>query len=358
MAFINIAVASDQNYLLGALATLASARVALNKEVAMRVYFLHNGITALETKDIVNTLGKIEGEVCIRFINIDTSCFEGYPAFWENNSLLTYSRLLLPDILPKEINRIIYLDVDFLVMKSLAPLSLIELGSSGVGACIELMTPTIRHDLPPREIQEQANLNSPYLNAGLLVLDLTKLRNNKIFKRCMHLLAQSFAQEFKFHDQSALNYVLNGDFRILSKCWNIQLHRQTYPPSLLLNMIASTESNYHFVTSAKPWKWPSCSPPHEMFYTLLDSIQPGWKTKNNWNRKLFFQKLCWYFSQLIGLFYLVRANLRQTRGLSESDFKTALYWKQVHQDYNSYIKHKRTLVTMKLVYKQSIHSAV
>jgi lipopolysaccharide biosynthesis glycosyltransferase len=243
-------------------------------------------------------------------------------------------------------------------MKSLAPLSLIELGPSGVGACIESITPTIFHDSPPLEIEEQANLNAPYLNSGLLVLDLSKLRANQIFERCMYLLDESFAQQFKFHDQSALNYVLNGDFRILEKCWNIQLHRQTYPPSLLLDMIASTEANYHFVTSAKPWKWPSCSPPHQMFYVLMDTIKPGWKLMSNWNRKLYIQRLRWSFSLPLGLFYQARARLRRRKTLSESDFKTASYWKQVHQDFNCYRKHKRTLTSMQLAYKQSIRLAV
>jgi lipopolysaccharide biosynthesis glycosyltransferase len=355
MAIVNVAVATDSNYILGALATLASARISLQEDVVLNVFFLHNGLSLAEIEQVVRLLDRFKSETKIQFHEINLECFQGYPKFWEKSSLLTYARLLLPDLIDESVDRLIYLDVDLLIMSSLFDLATIKLGETGVGACIEQIAPSIRFDDPPVHIKGKVNSSAPYFNAGLLVLDLSKLRKNRLFEHCMNLLAQPYAQEFKFHDQSGLNYILNGNFTILPKVFNVQLHRKLFGPDHLINLLSSEQGNYHFLTSAKPWKSPSFFPPHQFYYILMDIIMPDWRQGLHWKRKTLSKQAYWNLSPVLVFYYKFLASLPSARATNY--LKTAEYWKEIYQDFKTVARRKAQLLHLQANYRQKALSS-
>ena len=56
-----------------------------------------------------------------------------------------------------------------------------------------------------------------YFNSGMLVLNLDKMRKNKIVSRSLELL---YSKNFTYPDQDILNFLFNGDVNILSQEWN------------------------------------------------------------------------------------------------------------------------------------------
>lgn len=265
---LHFAVASDARYLSGAIGTLASIRLALPKATRMEVIFLHDGLTPAEQQRVLQAMARLREVVHIEFLLVAES-FENFPDFFYD-SKLTYARLVLPSRV--RISRLIYIDVDILVLKDLSPLIALELPETGVGGVAEK---TIAGDMP-----EQPPLpldpNQPYLNAGLLVLDLELIRQHGTFARAIDLLKQH-PECCQWHDQSAINYVLNGRAGLLDGSWNVQAKHIFYDPVEVMPQLAERAVNVHFIEKAKPWLATAPFAAEEMFRLLLDEVDPGWR---------------------------------------------------------------------------------
>ena len=83
------------------------------------------------------------------------------------------ARLLLDQLLPSELNKILYLDGDTINISSLTKLWNLDMGNCVLGACIEAtINQTYRENLGMK--------NLPYVNAGVLLINLKKWRDEKI----------------------------------------------------------------------------------------------------------------------------------------------------------------------------------
>lgn len=127
----------------------------------------------------------------------------------------TFTRLLLPDLLPEETGRILYLDADLIVNRSLRPLFELPLNGSPVAAVHSAGDPDLfawlnrRVGRPP----DAANFN-----AGVLVIDLDLWRELDVTGRCLDML--SLAPDVSFADQDALNAILGDQVALLDRSWN------------------------------------------------------------------------------------------------------------------------------------------
>lgn len=265
---IHLAVASDARYLTGAIGTLASIRLAVPLETAIHVIFLHDRLSQTEQQRVHRAMAKLQHGPEIEFMRVDES-FASFPAFVFGSNM-AYARLLLPEKVNMEC--LIYIDVDILVLKDLSELIRMELPPTGVGGVAEKI---IAEDMPkvkPVELDPE----QPYLNSGLLVLDLHKVRSAGVFSKALEIL-RDYPGSCRWHDQSALNYALNGDTRVLDPSWNVQSQHMFFDPIGVIPSLAERSVNVHFTSKAKPWLAPTPFPAEQMFRMLLDSVDPGWR---------------------------------------------------------------------------------
>lgn len=322
MTPLRLAMASDARYLPGAIGTLAGARMALPQEIAMEVAFLHDGLSEPQQQRLVNALARVRGDTALRFLKIDGE-FPGFPDFFFS-SKLTYARLLLPNLL--DWDRAVYMDSDLLVLRSLEGLYGRETGETGLAAAVETSIRKLSGDPPGVALAEPVDPAADYFNAGLLLLDLEKIRRSRLFDRAAELLSK-FPAACKFWDQSALNYAANGSFAALDQDWNRQTHRTVFDPVGALDALDRRAVNIHFVTKSKPWLFWSPFPADRMFRILLDLVDPGWcgpefaSREYRTRRKLLFVR--W-----LAPFFSLRAALKK----SDSDRRTAKFWRQMSLD--------------------------
>jgi lipopolysaccharide biosynthesis glycosyltransferase len=322
MTPLRIATASDARYLPGAIGTLASTRMAVPEETPIEVLFLHDGLVEPLQQRLRAALARLRGDTSLRFLKIDGE-FPGFPDFFFS-SKMPYARLLLPKLLEGE--RILYLDSDLLFLKSPLPLFLQTLSSSGLGAVLDSSMPSLSFDPPFVATGSPLELNNPYFNSGLMLLDLEKIRRSRLFERATEILSK-FPTACKFWDQSALNYAANGSFTPLDPDWNRQTHRAVFDPVGALDALDRRAVNIHFVTKSKPWLAWSPFPADRMFRILLDLVDPGWRgpefasRESRTRRKLLFAR--W-----LAPFFSLRAALKK----SDSDRRTAKFWRQMSLD--------------------------
>ena len=166
---------------------------------------------------------------------------------------MTYARLLMGNLLPLEIDRILYLDGDIVVRGDIGELWTADLEGKTVGAVI---------DLPRYPFNQALGLpaDALYFNAGVLLIDLRKWRERKIGERALRF-AREHPDRLRWSDQCALNFILHDDWTVLDRIWNFQsmdvahvvngyLRFDSVDPKRLANARL-----VHFNGSSKPWHY-------------------------------------------------------------------------------------------------------
>lgn len=171
-----------------------------NKNEEITIYVLQCDFT-------INDIELIE-KICsdynqkVQFISIDSKDFECLPTTYRY-SLETYFRFKIIEVIPKTIDKILYLDVDLTVRGSIRELYDIDLGTNYFAACNCMVQPQLVE-------QKQKLFNRyndlRYFNAGVMLWNLKELRGRVEF--------QDFIQgryELNFElpsvDQEILNYL-------------------------------------------------------------------------------------------------------------------------------------------------------
>ncbi|KEP70135.1 hypothetical protein DL1_20155 [Thioclava dalianensis] len=165
-------------------------------------------------------------------------------------SRATYLRLIMEEILDPALKRVIYLDIDMIVTGSLRALWLSDLeGRPCAAVCDPGMEPAV--------FAQRFGLSGahPYLNAGMLLIDLEAARRTGFLTCALEHLLEG-AHDFEFADQDALNLVLWGNWTALSPIWNYQRKflYDDFPYEPGASGAGAAPRIVHFTESAKPWQ--------------------------------------------------------------------------------------------------------
>lgn len=211
-----------------------------NTSSAVRIHLFHDGSVQGENRRRFEKLVSGYGQEII-FYNVR----ELLPEVWQEAEQIfpravkderfteaTLYRLLAPQILPEEVSRVIYLDADTIVNLDIRELWEEEIGASGLAAVRE--ADVLAHyglrgqgeaaDVLARRMEDRGVDLSTYFNAGVLLLDLTKLRGRENLLISGFKLLAKHPDESGFYDQSILNYYFAQSLRPLSWRYNIMIN--------------------------------------------------------------------------------------------------------------------------------------
>jgi lipopolysaccharide biosynthesis glycosyltransferase len=236
---IHLALSSNENYAYGMLVTVASALSSLHREANITVHLLDGGIAEKTFQKLDIICRTQHPSCCLDIIKIDDQCFGKFKK-GPGNSLMAYARLLIGTLLA-DLDKVIYIDVDFLVLKDLQELWKIDMQGRIAWACRDINIPCLDGENPLPINDDEKRL--PYFNSGLLLLDLNKWRYNDIEKKSFEI---ALINKTRFADQALLNYLFRGDVEFLEQDWNWQ------SPNVLLDGKMRI-ANYHFIWVKKPW---------------------------------------------------------------------------------------------------------
>ncbi len=211
---IDLAVASNSPYLPGLLVTLGSAAASLSGDYRIQAWVLDSGLSDADWAFLCQRLDIYAEKLHLQRIPIDAAKFDHIsPGINGNHG--TYARLLIPELINSP--KVIYLDVDFLVLKNLGALQEIDLQGNTFAAVPDQFVPAMAWDW---EDTEAARITSRYFNTGLLVMDTEAWRRNDLTRRSLDFLAQHKPRT-EFHDQSALNALCSKGVLFLPNEWNL-----------------------------------------------------------------------------------------------------------------------------------------
>lgn len=271
---INVCLATDNNYAPYAGVVIASALKNSNPEDKLSFYILDGGIEE-ENKNKIRNLTSIK-DCRINFVSIDETLFEDYKKLTTHSyiTLATYYRLKIGQLLNEDVKRIIYLDCDVIVNSSLSELFSTDLEDNYMGGVID-----IRVKYKPKW------KDKIYVNAGMLLIDVDKIRKDNIEEKFLEYTKNNF-DNIKAGDQDIINFTLEGKIKILDDLWNVQV-------SSFLSRSSFTKHPkiIHYVAKRKPWKFGSYSVFKDKYFQSL-SLTP-WAIPDNEKFKwTFINKIC------------------------------------------------------------------
>ncbi len=159
----------------------------------------------------------------------------------------TMDRLMLPELL-RSVDRVIYLDIDTLVLADLNDLYQRDVGPTGLLArpsehpgftTVGRALQSWRHDNLDR-ILPLVDPDWPGFNAGVMLMDLARLRERGFVEQTTR-----WVRDFGVNDQIACAIYAQGQFARLEPAWNVFVgkdHQHTTPWSIL-----------HWAGVKKPW---------------------------------------------------------------------------------------------------------
>ena len=265
---IHISFNIDSNYVQHCAVTLVSI-FENNKEEAISIHIIAKDLSDKDRKILTEITNKYHN--AIFFYEPDMKLLEGFNIrkFSKRISIATYYRCILSRILPKSIDKVIYLDCDIVILDSIRPMWDISLEGVGVAAV---------EDMGCREPERYEILQYPmeysYFNAGVLLVNLDFWRKHNIAQACIDYYHQ-YPERILYNDQDLLNSVLYKDKKLIDIKWNVQdaFYRRA-SHVIKENNKKCIEALLHPVilhyTNRKPWNYDSQHPLRNKYFYYLD----------------------------------------------------------------------------------------
>ena len=165
---INILVTLNEKYLPPLQVLLTSLRTA-HPDEALTVWLLHSGIRPAALEMVERQCGRLG--MTLRCLTVDRSVFDAAPVTRQYPQEMYY-RLLAGCFLPKELDRVLYIDPDILVLNSLRPLWETPLE----GRLFAAASHTGKTGLMNNINQVRLGTDCKYFNSGVLLIDLNAAR--------------------------------------------------------------------------------------------------------------------------------------------------------------------------------------
>lgn len=237
-----------------------------NKGDGHSVHLLTEGLSEENRTCIQNLVESYNGSFSYYFVDHDI--LASFPIKEEDHlTIATYYRLFMADILPLNLDKVIYLDCDIVINDSVRELWDTSLSGYALAAIEEQGC-----SMPDVYKRLDYDAKYGYFNAGVLLVNLTYWREYSLTKKFFEYVAQN-SMKLKSHDQDVLNALLHDKCLHVSYQWNVEeafyhysvIKRLNFCPELLF--VLRHPKILHYTWKPKPWE-PSCKHPFRINYFI------------------------------------------------------------------------------------------
>ncbi|MGL5356524.1 MAG: glycosyltransferase family 8 protein [Cetobacterium sp.] len=241
-------------------ATLVS--VLKNSKESWKIHIIYENLSEDSMKKI-SEIVELYGSK-LNYIKIDKNILKKFN-IGEGTHLtsIVFARLFIPELIKSE-KKAIYLDCDLIVLNPLEELYNIDLKSKSVGVVLDG-----KKDQKSSIERLNLNKNRGYFNAGVMLMNIEKLRENSKFLKTIDYCINP-DRELKLNEQDALNIIFEADYFEVDIKWNYT-HCNSEENNLSLNEIGII----HFTGDSKPWDCRNYSPYKNIYWQYLN--ETPWK---------------------------------------------------------------------------------
>lgn len=223
--------------------------------------FIDETVTEEQKKELREVINERN---TLNFYLVDVSSIEKYLIVKVANFPISiYYRLLLADILPETVHKVLYLDADIIVrhdLKELYNTDIDEVAIAGVTEPDGIDGSCSRLDYP---------LSLGYFNSGVLLFNLDYFRKNNVTEALINFIKGN-PEKLGCPDQDTLNFVLRNEKKMLPLKYNVQEGFFRVKPEALNSkeQFSAIHDPYivHYTTNEKPWKKSCRHPLRNLYY--------------------------------------------------------------------------------------------
>ena len=245
---MNILVALDGNYV-GPLCVMLKSLMISNPNEKFDLFVAHSSLTGRDFQSIERSVDS--QRTAVHPIKVDPDILKDAPVL-KRISKETYYRLLLTDFLPKDVDRILYIDPDTVVINDMSEFYNIDLGDNVLAAA--------GHTKTWCEFLNRARFHYPkgnrYFNAGVILFNVKRMRKtvnvNDIFDYIIKHKKWLFLA-----DQDVLNGMFNTQAVFVDECiYNLDEKTVKFNKDRVkdLDWVRKNAVIVHFNGKYKPWK--------------------------------------------------------------------------------------------------------
>ena len=179
MEKIHLFLASDDNYAQHSGVVIASILYNHKKDGSPIVlHYLYSGV-AKENREKLEKL--VAGYTNTEIIFHDMGDMFKDIKMKRHVTHATYYRMMIPELVPEEVKKAIYLDIDIIVMEDIEDLWKISIDDYAIAAVEDA---GLRDIMPSLKKTLSIPVDAKYFNAGILLMNLNYWRKNDVKKDC------------------------------------------------------------------------------------------------------------------------------------------------------------------------------
>ena len=280
MEQVTIALAADGAFCRQLAVTISSIS-RWTAGVPHRIFVFHDGYS----DDLQARVGQsASADVELRWVDARSSDLDAaiLPAYLPPATLY---RLRMAELLPADVDRVLFIDTDVVVRASLVELWNRDLGGAMLGAVRDAVYPWAASPQCLDWVELGVAPDQPYFNAGVMLIPLDAWREESIGEKALKLLGE---HTFRYGDQCALNVTAGGDWLALEPKWNLQSGHVSVDslawitePSEAMEAATQHPAVVHltyFLGQLKPWQANSTSRYRDLWFEELDrTAWAGWR---------------------------------------------------------------------------------
>lgn len=278
---LSIVVASDDHYMVMLAALIKSIEMNLKAELKINIYIIENKVYNSSKIKLEKSINK--DVTTLIWIKSDDIIPAGTKLPIDKSSfpLTIYLRLFIPYFVPRDIDKVLYLDTDMIVRHDISVLFETDLGDNIVAAVLDPKVRTFDNSWGGVKNYKELGLSADthYFNSGLLLMNTQLWRDADVTNKTIACVEQN--KEFaNYPDQYGLNIVLANKWYELDSRWN---HFATLPESdpFLIHFV-QRKPIYKSYNNNEDYK--------QQFYHYL-SLTPWHKFKPIGENRRYFKKL-------------------------------------------------------------------
>lgn len=231
--FIPIICVCDNHYAVLLATLIKSIEINHHTDEKIEFFLVDDGISVKNKQKIENSINP--HHTVLYWLPIKECLPENVKLPIDKGSLplSIYIRLFIPFFIPKRVSKIIFLDVDMIMLEDISTLWNTDLGGNIVAAVQDQFIQVVSRWGGVNNYRELGiPAESKYFNAGLMIIDIPKWKAADITNKVLECIMEN-KNSISFYDQYGLNAILFNSWFPLDPLWNRFAYSKEKSPYLI-----------------------------------------------------------------------------------------------------------------------------
>jgi lipopolysaccharide biosynthesis glycosyltransferase len=230
---ISIVAVCDNHYSILLCTLIKSIQINHKSDEKIDFFIVEDGITEGNKRKVEKSIN--DNRIVLHWMPMKNCIPKNVklPVDKSNLPMNIFARLFIPHFVPDSVNKVIYFDVDMIVLVDISRLWNTDINDQIIGVVQDQFIHTVSHWGGVSNYEELGiPSDKKYFNSGLMIIDTKKWKSRDITDKVI-LCIEKYSKLSQFSDQYGLNAILYDDWYPLDPLWNTFSYSEEAKPFLI-----------------------------------------------------------------------------------------------------------------------------